>query len=269
VIKPSSSSVPASQVVLDQPGLRDYKKRLSGDKPIDPFTSLPGQGATGTSAVGGSAGGTSPGGAPLTTQGQASGGQTQLTPEGQQAAAEGTSGSTSPTTTSTGSTTPSTSGGSSGSSGQSGTKYYTYRVKLRAGQPGNGSLKTYDSVGTLANVPNNNVSAAAYLGVTKDSKFNAKTAVFLVSPEVSSVSGEGDCTYAGSACQLLALKPGQHEDLVWSDGLTYRIELVKFLLVSRNQLPSVGNSNSGSSGNSGGTGRKQKHGKQTSFYFSF
>jgi hypothetical protein len=99
-----------------------------------------------------------------------------------------------------------------------------------------------------------------------DSNFNATTAVFLVSPAVTSVSGEGNCALVGSACQTLYLKPGEHEDFVWSDGLTYRLELVKFNLVTRNSLPGSGKDKSGKSRKSG---RDNSAHRLTGVYFSF
>ena len=250
----TKSNVPAEQVVLADPGLRDYKKRLSGDSPKDPFIQQFSSGgdATSSSAATGASGSTG-------------------------AAGTGTETSTS-TETSSGSTTPSSSGGGTSSGNiktTTGDKYFYYRVKVRAGQLDGTPLKVYDSVGTLVNLPSNKIPATSFLGVTKDSAFNAKTAVFLVSSAVSSVDGEGHCTFAGTACQLLELKPGQHEDFVWVDGLTYRLELVKFDLVARNGLPGSGKGNSGRNGggdkgdgggNSGGDGSAQRF---TNSYFSF
>jgi hypothetical protein len=260
LIKPSSSSVPATQVVLSQPGLRDYKKRLKGDKPVDPFTILPGFG--GSASAGSS--GTTPGSNSPLSDGVTPSNSAPLTPEGQEAAAG--SGSSAPAAT-----TPSTpsSGGGTSTSGEPEIKYYSYRAKVRSGQLGE-ELKVHDSIGSLATLPSKSVPALSFLGVNLDSGFNAKSAVFLVSSEVSAVSGEGQCSSGGSTCQLLALKPGQHADVVWSDGLTYRIDLVKFKLISRNSLPSVGNNRSKSGSGDSGTGRSsKKQAKHTGFYFSF
>jgi hypothetical protein len=243
----AKSDVPAQQVVVSDPGLRNYKKRLAGDAPRNPFIQ---QFAAPTDVTdSGASGDTGSAGTGTTTSGTSS------------------SGTTTGSDTSSGSTTPSPGGTTTSGGGQ--TKYYTYRVKVRAGQLDGKPLKVYDSVGTLSNLPSNKIPAVSFLGVTKDEAFNAKTAVFLVSSAVSSVDGEGHCSFAGTACQLLSLKPGEHEDLVWSDGLTYRIELVKFDLTSLNHLPSAGNSKSGSNGNSGAGRSSQKQTKDTGFYFSF
>lgn len=241
----AKSNAPAEQVVVAHPGLRDYERRLSGDSPKDPFI----QQFAGTADTSGS-----------TTDGAT------------EAAGTGAgTGTTTGTGTSSGSTTPSSSGGGTTITKTTfGSKYFSYRVKVRAGQLDGTPLKVYDSIGGFVNLPSNKVPAASFLGVTKDSDFNAKTAVFLVSSAVSSVDGEGHCTNAGTACQLLELKPGQHEDLVWVDGLTYRIELVKFNLIARNSLPAVEKGKSGKSGKNGSAaGRKSTAQKLTGAYFSF
>jgi hypothetical protein len=254
----ASSSVPAQQVVLSTPGLRDYKRRLKDDSPTDPFLPIGGvrAGSPSTDVPGSN-----------NSLGEPTGQTDVLTAEGREAQAAANAAD------STGATVPSSGGGTSTStpgstSGETEVKYYSYRAKVRAGQLGE-ELKVHDSIGSLATLPSKNVPALSFLGVNLDSGFNAKTAVFLVSSEVSAVSGEGHCS-GGSTCQLLALKPGQHADVVWSDGLTYRIDLVKFKLISRNSLPSVGNNDSKSGNGNSSTGRaSKKHAKHAGSYFSF
>lgn len=218
------SKVPAQQVVISDPGVRDYERRLSGDTSTDPFVQeftsplIPSGG--GSTSAGSSAG--------------------------------SVDGSTSAGTTTTAPTTPGAPTGGSTSQPQTQSKYYFYRVKVRAGRVGE-ELKVHDSVGSLTTLPSKNVPAVSFLGVTTNASSQPKTAVFLVSSAVSAIDGEGTCTFAGTTCQLLSLKPGEHEDLVWTDGLVYRIDLVKFDLIVRNNPPSVaGQGSSGSGGDSPG-----------------
>ena len=242
---PSKSSVPATQVALSDPGLRDYKRRLSGDAPQDPF--LPQLGASfgsGTStSAGSSTGGLTPtGGLPPTTS---SGSNVGLTAEGKAAAAA--AGASTPT------------GGSSTQSSPTPTttsqnKYFFYRVKLRTGEVGQ-KMTVRDSVGTLTPLPSKNVPALEFLGVTTNSSFQPTMAVFLVSSAVSSIDGEGTCTFAGTYCQILSLKPGEHEDLVWTDGRVFRVDLVNFDLIVRNNPPSVAGQGSSGGGPNGSPGR--------------
>ena len=260
----TKSSLPAAQVVVSDPGLRDYIRRLKGDSATDPF--LP--------RVQGAGGGKSGTSTKVTTatsgltQTSSSGSDVPLTAEGkaaqQQAESESTAGGTPTQPSST--STPTTQ-----------SKFYFYRVKARAGEVGQ-DLKVHDSVGSLTNLPSDKVPALAFLGVTTNSSFQPKAAVFLVSSAVSSVDGEGTCTFAGTYCQMLSLKPGEHEDLVWTDGLVYRVQLVKFNLIVRKNPPPVGGQNSSSGGGNGsaGDGSRGRGSRNTSGtffssgpYFSF
>jgi hypothetical protein len=129
------------------------------------------------------------------------------------------------------------------------TKYVAYRIKIRTGQVDD-ALETRDQVGTFVPLPSESVPALAFIGVTTDSSLDAKTASFLISSGVSSISGEGVCIL-GSPCQLLSLKSGQYEDLAWTDGLTYRVKVLKFERHTHNQLPSSSGGQGSSSGRRG------------------
>jgi hypothetical protein len=227
----ANANVPTEPITVANPGVRDYKRRLSDDTSKDPFVQ------EFLNPVGGaSASDAGPGAAP--------------------GAASATGGGDT-----TGSTTPTETGGSSGPQPQTQSKFYYYRLKVRAGQVGQ-ELKLHESVGPLDPLPSKQVPAAQFLGVTLDAGFNAKTAVFLVNFGVSSVDGEGKCTFAGTYCQLLTLKPGQHEDFTWTNGVVYRIQFVNFDLVARNQLPGIGDGDGSGNGNGDGSGSSGR-------YFSF
>jgi hypothetical protein len=144
-------------------------------------------------------------------------------------------------------------------------KYFFYRVKVRAGPVGQ-ELKVLDSVGSLTPLPSKKVPALEFLGINTNSNFQPTSAVFLVSSAVSTVDGEGTCTFAGTNCQILSLKPGQHEDIVWTDGLVYRVDMVKFDLIVRNNPPSASGKGSSGGGSGGGSvGRGGSPGR----YFTF
>ena len=233
-----TTKAPTEPVELANPGLRNYKKRLAGDSPTDPFIQqfLPSPSSEGSASsdLSGGAGATSTEGAP--------------------------SGTTTPSAPSGGST------GGSTSQPQTQSRFFFYRAKVRAGKLGE-NLKVHDSIGSLTPLPNKQVPAATFLGVNTDNAFQAQAAVFLVSSAVSSVDGEGSCSFAGDTCQLLTLKPGEHEDLVWVDGNVYRIELVKFILIARHDPPSTNKKSSG--GGDDSSGRSPRKQKQTGSYFSF
>ena len=222
----ANAKAPTEPITVSNPGVRDYKQRLSGDSSKDPFVQQF-QVPIGTSTTDTGTGDTGGGG------GTTTGGGTDT-------------GTAAPT------------GGSGGPQPQTQSKYYFYRLKVRSGVAGK-DLKLHEAVGPLDPLPSNKVPVAQFLGVTTDTNFNAKTAVMLVNFAVSSVDGEGSCTYAGTYCQLLTLKPGQHEDFTWTNGVVYRIQLVNFNLIARNQLPDVKGGNGDGSGNGNSSGR----------YFSF
>lgn len=250
------SKVPSTHVVVSDPGVRDFTRRLKGDHPKDPFIPAFGPVKPASSSASGAStgsvtlpGSASPSGATSGATAGATAGDTTAAP---------------PSTTSGGG-----SGGSTASHPQTESKFYHYRIKVRAGNV-NEDLKVYDSVGSLKQLPSDNVPALAFLGVTTNSKFQPKTAVFLVSSSVSSIDGEGSCTFAGTYCQLLSLKPGEHEDLVWTDGEIYRVQLVKFNLIVRHNPPEVaGKGNSGKGGNGSGGRSTGRSSRTAAWYFSF
>jgi hypothetical protein len=230
------STTPAVNVVTSDPGLRDYRRRLRGDVPKDPFVqefTAP----TGLAAA-------------------------QLTQTGSTSSTAGTStpatGTVSPTssseTTSTSGSLPSdTSTGAPAStrtSSGSETKVVFYRVKVRTGALGS-ELKVQDEVGPLGTLPGGSVTALAFGGVTMDSDLNPKRAFFLVSNSATVVGGDSVCV-VGSPCQILSLKLGDYVDLTWTDGLTYRVTLVKFERHVRDRLPAQLADQSGSSSDQSG-----------------
>jgi hypothetical protein len=236
-----ASALTTSHVTIIDPGLRDYRRRLRGDVAKDPFVQLFGSGAT-TSSSASSAPTTSTSTGSTSSAGltQTSGGSAPLTIEGQAASQAANSGSSS--APSTGPVHDNTSSPTTSSpSPTTQNKYFFYRVKVKTGPVG-GKMEVRDSVKAVTSLPDNQVPALAFLGVETDSNFGAQKAVFIVNSSVSLVSGNGECSLAGTQCQLVTLAPGDHADLTWSDGATYRVTLVKFDLVSRSGTPGSGGS---------------------------
>jgi hypothetical protein len=241
----AKSNAPAEQVVLDDPGVRDYKRRLSGEAPTDPFV----QKFT----------------APTASLSQALQGAAGAAPSG----ATGPTESADTGTTGSG-TVPGDTGGApvTQTESQSVDKFIIYRLDVKTGPLGE-ELTEKENVGVLTSLPNDSVQALAYLGVTVDSDLDPKRAFFLVSANVSSVSGDYSCVF-GEPCQVVALKPGGHVDLVWLDGRTYRVKLVGFNTHFKDKPLSVQEKSDSGKGSSGA--RKAREGKPSrSFapYFSF
>ena len=218
------SSAPAVRVIAANPGLRDYRRRLQGDTPKDPFVQEF----------------TAPAGLAAAQLSQ-SGSSTSTT---QSSTGTSSTGSSSSSTGSAGSVTgTSESGAAPGSEvttspqvrTQTETKVVFYRLKLLTGQVGS-ELKVQDEVGPLASLPGGSVRALAFIGATMGSNLNPKRAFFLVSNSATVVGGDSACV-VGSPCQILTLKLGQYVDVTWTDGLTYRVKLLKFRRHVRDRPP--------------------------------
>jgi hypothetical protein len=212
----TSELAPENQraVVSYSPGLRDYKKRLAELQAKDPFKQqFVNAGAAASALTSTVAGGTA-----TTTVDTSGGGSTPTGPSG--------------------SSDPSDSSGSSGSGGTSSggklkVRYYSYQTDLSVGDV-SVPLTSRTKVSPFTYLPDPTVPVLVFLGPTGD----GKSAVFLVSQSVSQVSGPGSCFPAADQCQLLALRTGQTEDLLYDvDGKIYRIKVDKIKLIVSSKPP--------------------------------
>ena len=108
---------------------------------------------------------------------------------------------------------------------------------------------------------------AAPLGLTND----GKKALFVVSSDVVSLFGEGECVIGSKSCQLLALEPGLPETFVYgSEEKSYRIELLKIdtTLSAKPRRASLGGSKGkshakgGAEGEGGGASNTEVDGEE-------
>jgi hypothetical protein len=217
-VEQASDLAPENQraVVTYNPGLRDYKKRLNELQAKDPFKQqFTNAGAAASALTSTVASGT----ATATATTETSGGGSTST---------GSSGSPDPS----GSSDSSGSGGSS-SGGKLRVRYYSYQTDLSVGDisvPPTSRKK----VSPFTYLPDPTVPVLVFLGPTGD----GKAAIFLVSESVSSVSGPGSCFPAADQCQLMALRIGQTEDLVYDvDGKIYRIKVDRIKRVVSSKPP--------------------------------
>ena len=189
---PPTSSKPFA-VLADDPGLRDYRKRLDKLAAKDPF-------------------------------------KQQYNEPLKEAAALGETLSTTIGDTAIGGST--VVGGTTGDTGDDGggsktktvvrTEYLSYLMDVALGEFG--ALKRYDDVETLSFLPSQKVPVLVFLGVGgKGSK-----ALFLVSSDVSSISGTGTCVPSSSSpCNVLVMRTGQIEDMVYGpNGKSYRLKVL-------------------------------------------
>jgi len=111
-------------------------------------------------------------------------------------------------------------GGGGGGSGPGETRYVSYTVVLQVGEAG--GKMTQREARPFDFLPSASIPVAVFLNAGG----GGKTALFLVSSDVSDVSGDGVCTLGEASCAVLVLKPGDVADLTFApDGRTYRIRV--------------------------------------------
>jgi hypothetical protein len=211
----SSTSPPETEnaVVAYNPGVRNYKKRLSQLSAKNPFTQQYAPKASSDAASDSS------------TIGQVLNGTT-------------TGGSTG---VGGGSTGGSTGGGGGGGGGKSPgkvkqtskTTYYWWQADVQVGEAGT-QPATLNNVKPFQFLPDNSRPVITYLGTVGGTQ-----AIFLVSKDVSSIGGDGTCFPSVDACQLLGLNAGSGADLIYGpDGKTYHLQVMAVRRVTSSKPPS-------------------------------
>lgn len=184
-------------VVEATPGLRDYRKRLRGRVPTDPFVQKFTGPPSGSSAGSESGGGTGSAG---------------------EAAGSGGAPVESEESTETAESVPGPGPGAGGSGGAApgkidptspGLHFFGLRPDVRFGVAGDGQLSSYQHISIGQALPKRD-PVVVFLGVSED----GKRAAFHVSNEVGLVRGPGDCTGGSQSCDLLFLRAGQAVDLL-------------------------------------------------------
>jgi hypothetical protein len=204
----SATTPPESEnaVVAYNPGVRNFKKRLSHLGPKNPFT----QQYTNSAAP-------SPGADSL----------------GQALSDSSTSGSSGVGGGSTGGGNSGGGGNSPGKVTQQKTTYFWWESDVQVGEAGT-PLTTMNSVKPFQFLPSPDKPVLTYIGTVSGSQ-----AVFLVSNDVSSIGGEGTCFPSVDACQLLGLNPGKGADLIYGpDGKTYHVQVLQVRRVTSSKPPS-------------------------------
>jgi hypothetical protein len=204
-------------VVTQELGVTNYRKRLEHLKAKNPFhqqfqvpkvTSKVEQSSLTPSSS-------------LTSTGAGTGGGGS-TSEPSSSAVTGTASASS--TSAGGSTEP------AGSSSQPSLKppkpvWFSYRIAVKVGPVG--ELEERSSVKRLTMLPSSSKAVVTFVGVTED----GKRALFLVSPDVDSVSGDGRCVPTRSSCEYVMLKAGEDAKFDFApDGKTYKLKLVEIRL---------------------------------------
>ena len=206
----AAATVPA--VLADsEVSVRDYRERLAELKSKNPFDQQfevaaeeEEAGAAGGSPLDLGSGttlpaGEDPGGAPLPAAGD----------------------TTSPAPTTTSATTDDTSGDSSPDDVKVVSELFTRRVDVQVGVQGD--LRRRNGVKPMTILPNESNPVLAYLGTDED----GERAAFVISSDVSSVSGDGACVPSPS-CLFITLEEGESVTLDYDvDGQTYELRLME------------------------------------------
>lgn len=217
----ASGAGPARLSVVEaKPGLRDYRKRLGGRTPTDPFeqrltapqvagADLP-EAKEASSSSGG--GGES---SETTVKAETKGGSVTVTETGEPGK-ESPDGSVSPP---------------SGGDGNGITVYrFTVDARIvRTEVDANGVRKTGEPTTRREVVPGTplpgaKAPAVTYLGLGA----KGRKALLLISPDVSAIYGDGECTSGLEACQVIEVEPGFPQTFVYGPNeARYKITVLK------------------------------------------
>jgi hypothetical protein len=215
----NATSIQPAVLASNQVGVRDYRKRLADLKSKNPFkqqfAATPTTATTTGTAGAGTAGTTSSSG---TT---ASGVSASPIPGGP------------PSSVATGTPPPSTFPSGSGSNGDNGNgngsgnntevvhQLFTRRVDVKVGVQGDQKLRK--GVKPMTILPDDTTPVVAFLGTDEA----GKRAAFVVSSDVTAVSGVGTCVPSLADCLYVTLRKGEQVSLDYApDGQTYVLKLV-------------------------------------------
>ncbi len=210
---PDSAHEPATSpaVLTEQVGVTDYRKRLEQIKSKNPFrkhfTSVSKSAKLGIVQTGGPS-------STATITGTVS---SSATPSAT-STVPATGGSTAPA----GSTTPSApSSEPPNEAPKPTTELIQRRIDVKVGPQGD--LQKRSGVKQLKMLPTASKPVVVFLGTNEA----GTRASFLVSTDVTAVSGDGSCLTTTSSCQFLTLKKGQVESFDYApDALAYKLKLL-------------------------------------------
>jgi hypothetical protein len=226
-IVPADAPEAQAVVLAENPGLRDYKKRLDQLKATNPFTQqYQSSGLSQTTVESGSQ--------DTSTVTSSSG-----VPSSSGSGSVSVSSSSGSSTVSSGSAPSSDSTPASGADTTSDTtveqtkpKFYSWKLDIRYGAAGD--VQERDNVKVM--------DLLSPVGVFIGASLDAKSAFFFLSSDVVSASGDGVCAPSPADCQFLTLKQGKAEDIVYQPAgaeapTTYTLELTDIKVIKVNNPP--------------------------------
>jgi hypothetical protein len=215
----TTGSAPASQtltVVKAEPGLRNYKKRLDHRSPTNPFK----QRFDGPQLEGAQLN------EPAPSEGSGGGGGSSETETG------GSSSGGAPA--------PSGSGGGGDGNGDpvpaSGLTFYTFAINVQITKTVTNKDGTKETTGPTVRkevkppsaLPGDKAQVVTYMGTSSQSH----KPLFLISPKVSAVYGEGKCVAGEETCQLIELDPKFPEIFVFGENQArYKVNVLEVVPV--------------------------------------
>jgi hypothetical protein len=222
----ASEAIPA--VVSQELGVTNYKKRLDRLQSKNPFHqqyTAPPPSAQAQAAPSAAISSTPTSPAPTSATPASS----STLPPADTSPAPVSSSPTPPSTTTTESTKPTF-------------HLYTYKVSVKVGEAN--ELKDRPEVSSLALLPSKHKPILSFL------EANGKQALFLVSTDVDSVSGDGRCVPHPRDCQYVVMRPGDKAHFNYTpDGKRYNLVLVDIHAVEiGHKAPTDVSSKSASSG---------------------
>jgi hypothetical protein len=197
-------------VVEAKPGLRDYRKRLAGRTPTDPFE----QRYTAPQLQGPEPG----------SPAESSSGSTETTSTGKPASAPSSNSSSQEASSGSGGS----KAGGNGSPSQlpPGSHLFGFRPDVRFGVAGSDDLAMHEELRLGSFLPHKD-PVAIFIGATQD----GKQALFDVSPAVRLVQGNGNCVGGQEQCGILSMQEGQAVTLSTESGTAFRLAVVRIRFV--------------------------------------
>jgi hypothetical protein len=213
----------APAVLVNDAGVRDYKKRLAELKQTNPFEqkyALPTPKSVALQQSGSGSGG-SDGSTAITAPSTDTSTSVDTTVTESSGAGSGSSSVTTDTTVTSDDQAPSDSNPDRSDQPKPETRFYAGRIDVTIGKLGD--AKRIDDVSYLDLLPNEKAPVVAFLGLAD----GAQAAVFSLSRDVAETDGDGSCAPKKPApCEFLTLGVGDQETLKTTDGTTYRLRLL-------------------------------------------
>ncbi|GIK77380.1 MAG: hypothetical protein BroJett022_10700 [Actinomycetes bacterium] len=201
-------------VLAEVPGIRDYRERLTGKK-RNPFIQISEASSEAAGAEGGGSGGSSGGG--------------------------GGGGSASTATDDAASAPPADSSGSPAppepeptDEVRTETRVITFTVDVRVSHDGN--KRVIEGAEAMTLLPGKQRPVVQYLGAGAD----GERAGFVVSPEVVSAAGDGNCDPGRNDCQFLSMRAGDSQTFRYGEDERIRLDLLAINRVVTEKTGSAG-----------------------------